>query len=298
MSSTGDLDALLAGGPSTALMAVHRGETVIERGDLARTSSVASVRKSLIGLLFGIAIEEGEIDPEDTLAALGIDDLSPLTAQEKQATIAALLKSRSGVYHPAVYGSQEDRPRRGAHPPGTVWFYNNWDFNVLGTIYRQQTGWSLSEAFRAKVAEPLGMQDFSDADIFDLPGPESRHPVYKMRFSARDLARVGLLFLYDGRWGEKSIVSRPWVADSTMPWSDLGGGRGYGYLWWTAEAHAAGDGMSIADPIFYASGAGGQYIVVVRALDLVVVHRAANVDHGITHAHMGRILRAAPSAPP
>lgn len=83
-----------------------------------------------------------------------------------------------------------------------------------------------------------------------------------------------------------------WVKDSTTAWSNAGGGRGYGYLWWTAEANAPGDSMSIDVPIYYASGAGGQYIIVIAALDLVVVHRAADVRNGVTHARMGEILRA------
>lgn len=287
-----DLDALLAAGGSTALLAVRDGRVVFERGYHAHRSSVASVRKSLIGVLYGIAIHTGEIDLNATLEDLGIDDLSPLTQEEKQATIADLLKSRSGIYHPCVYGMEPGRPARGSHPPGTFWYYNNWDFNVLGTIYRQETGRTLAEAFEKFVAEPLEMQDFAAEDIFDVPGEESLHPVYKMRLSGRDLARVGHLFLKRGVWEQHRIVPEQWVRDSTTAWSDLGGGRGYGYLWWTAEANAPGDSLSIDVPIFYASGAGGQYIIVIETLDLVVVHRAADLRNGITHARMGDILRA------
>ena len=116
--------------------------------------------------------------------------------------------------------------------------------------------------------------------------------------TARDLARVGLLYLREGLWGSGHLVPVEWVRESTFPHSDLGGGRGYGYLWWTAAAQAPGDSMSINAPMFYASGFGGQYIVVVPALDLVVVHRAARVDHGISHGRMGEILRLILSAMP
>ena len=273
-------------------MAVRDRLVVFARGQHARRSSVASVRKSLIGLLYGIAVEAGDIALDATLADIGIDDLSPLTDAEKRATVADLLKSRSGVYHPCVYGNGPDRPSRGSHAAGTHWYYNNWDFNVLGTIYRQKTGRTLAEAFRIHLAEPLGMQDFSTEDIFDMPGPESRHPVYKMRLSGRDLARIGVLVLEDGRWEGRQIVPQSWLAESLTVHSDLGGGRGYGYLWWMAEANAPGDALSTDWPIVYASGAGGQYIVVIKALDHVVVHRAAVVDNGISHARMGEILRA------
>ncbi|EYR80788.1 hydrolase [Shinella sp. 838] len=287
-----DLNALLSSGGSTALLAIRGREVVFARGFHAHRSSVASVRKSLIGILYGIAVAAGEIDIHATLDALGIDDLSPLTAQEKQATVADLMKSRSGVYHPCVYGMEPGRPVRGSHAPGTFWYYNNWDFNALGTIYRQETGRTLAAAFREQVAEPLQMQDFAAEDVSDVFGPQSRHPVYKMRLSGRDLARIGRLVLEGGRWEGRQVVPEAWVAESTRPLTDLGGGRGYGYLWWSAEANAPGDDLATDWPIVYASGAGGQYIIVIAALDLVVVHRAADVDNGISHARMGQILRA------
>ncbi len=287
-----DLDTLLSSGGSTALLAVRGREVVFARGFHAHRSSVASVRKSLVGLLYGIAVEAGEIDMSATLADLGIDDLSPLTAEEKQATVADLLKSRSGVYHPCVYGMEPGRPARGSHAPGTFWYYNNWDFNALGTIYRQETRRTLAAAFQEFVAAPLQMQDFTVEDISDVAGPQSRHPVYKMRLSGRDLARVGVLVLQGGRWEGRQVVPQAWVAESTRPLTELSGGRGYGYLWWSAAANAPGDDLATDWPIAYASGAGGQYIIVIQALDLVVVHRAADVDKGISHAHMGRILRA------
>jgi CubicO group peptidase (beta-lactamase class C family) len=105
-----DLQTLLAAGGSTALLAVRGREVIYAQGFHAQRSSIASVRKSLIGMLYGIAIEAGEIDFHATLDDLGIDDHSPLTAEEKLATVADLLTSRSGVYHPCVYGMNEDRP--------------------------------------------------------------------------------------------------------------------------------------------------------------------------------------------
>jgi CubicO group peptidase (beta-lactamase class C family) len=142
------------------------------------------------------------------------------------------------------------------------------------------------------------MEDFAATDGFYQHGPESEHPVYKLRFSARDLARVGLLYLRTGRWRTGQIVPEHWVRESTTPHSDLSGGRGYGYLWFTAQAHAPGDAISAHEPLFYASGYGGQYIIVIPGLDLVVVHRAARVDHGITHQRMGEILRLILAAAP
>jgi CubicO group peptidase (beta-lactamase class C family) len=280
----------LATGGSTALIIQQAGEPVLSAGQVSRTTSVASVRKGLISILYGIYAGEGRIDLDATLADLGIGDTPPLTPEEKRATVRDLLTSRSGVYHPSVYDIDRDRPSRGSHAPGAHFYYNNWDFNVLGTIFERATGEGLFAAFSERVAVPLGMEDFAIADLRYEHGPESRHPVYKMRLSARDLVRVGQLYLQDGTWNGQRIVSEAWVRESTRPHVDLGGGRGYGYLWWSAAAHAPGDRLRADVPLYYASGLGGQYIIVLPAYELVVVHRAARVDHGIDHGRMGEIL--------
>lgn len=290
--------ALDTGRGSTALMVVEGGRPVLCWGDVARTSSVASVRKSLISLLYGIHVGRGAIRLSATLEELGIDDHEGLTNTERQATVADLLRARSGVYHPSVYDTAHGRPPRGTHGPGNFWFYNNWDFNVLGTIFERQTGIGLFDALERDLAVPLQMEDVAPGDGRYQHGAESRHPVYKIRMSARDLARIGLLALRGGHWGPHRIVSEDWMRESTAPHSDLEGGRGYGFLWWTAEAQAPGDALSGPRRLFYASGRGGQYVVVIPAFDLVVVHRAARVDDGIHHGQMGQILRLILAAGP
>ena len=56
---------------------------------------------------------------------------------------------------------KKNRPARGSHAPGTFRYYNNWDFNVLGTIFEKRTGLKIGEAFYQRIAKPIGMQDFS-----------------------------------------------------------------------------------------------------------------------------------------
>jgi len=141
---------------------------VATSGDVSRKVNVRSVRKSFLSALYGVAIERGQIKLESTLAQLGIDDTAPsLAPEEKQATVRQLLMARSGVYHPAGYETQDQklmRPPRGAHPPGTFWYYNNWDFNALGTIYQKQTGSDIFDSFDKVIARPIGMQDFTADD--------------------------------------------------------------------------------------------------------------------------------------
>jgi CubicO group peptidase (beta-lactamase class C family) len=250
---------------ATGVMIVHRGAVVGEWGDTQKRTELASVRKSLLSALIGIAVAGGKISLDRTMAELGIDDNPPsLTEVEKTATVRMLLEARSGVYHPALYETAamaKARPPRGSHAPGTFWYYNNWDFNALGTIYEHATGAGIYDALDRQIAKPIGMQDYRPSDGTYFTGPDSIHRAYPIRMSARDLARFCLLYLHKGAWGDKQVVPAAWVAESTRPYSDAGRGRGYGYLWWTGEGW------------FTALGAGGQYGFVKPALDLVVVLR-------------------------
>lgn len=270
---------------SGAVMAVVRGSVLAAWGDVSRPLELHSVRKSIVSAMYGIAAADGKVDTNRTLLQLGIDDRQPLTPQEKTARISDLLAARSGVYLPAAYAASDQdqtRPARGSHAPGTNFFYNNWDFNVLGVIYERLTGNGFYEAFRARLATPLGMEDYRDGDGFLVYEPSgSIHPAHTLRLSARDLARFGQLYLQRGVWNGLRLIPAEWVAASTTPRSDVGGGRGYGWLWWTYAAGSMGDRYPALNKMntFAGSGTGGQFVLVVPAADLVLVHRG-DTDHG------------------
>src|ERR1044071_4229404 len=158
---------------SSSVMVVQNGIVIDEWGDVDKKISSYSVRKSLISALFGMYAQEGVIDPNETLAQLGIDDKPDrLTPSERQARVVDLLRARSGVYHPVDFESKAqiaERPARGSHAPGTFWFYNNWDFNALGTIFETKTGRPMGETFYDRIAKPIGMQDFQPGDVYYLP---------------------------------------------------------------------------------------------------------------------------------
>jgi CubicO group peptidase (beta-lactamase class C family) len=158
---------------STAVMVIHRGAVVAEWGDTAAKTPLASVRKSLLSALIGNAVARGEIDLKKTIGELGIDDNEPsLSPEEKTATVRELLEARSGVYHAALFETASmaaQRPPRHSHPPGTFWYYNNWDFNTLGTIYEHATRHSIFDAFATEIAGPIGMQDYRPAET---PSPK------------------------------------------------------------------------------------------------------------------------------
>ena len=186
----------------SAAMIVQGGEVVDAWGDIDKKIDAYSVRKSLISSLYGIYSAEGVIDINQTLEQIGIDDTpDPLTKAEKQARLVDLLRARSGVYHIVDFETEimkKNRPARGSHPPGTYFYYNNWDYNVVGTIFEKETGKKIGDAFYERIAKPLGMEDFQPGDVFYFGGPISIHRAYHFEITARDMARFGLLYLRHG----------------------------------------------------------------------------------------------------
>jgi len=310
--SPADLEGLrsfVATLPPSSGVVICDGREVFAWGDPARRIKISSMRKSLLSALYGIYQPEGGLDLDATLENLGIDDDPPLTPEERQATVRMLLEARSGVYHGYVAGTPGMRrnwPARGSHAPGTFWFYNNWDFNALGTIFETRFHTTIARAFATRIAGPLGMEDFREEDMHYLrsrsdAAPDfdrSVHPAYHFRLSARDLARLGLLYLRHGEWRGRSIIPSEWVAQSTQAHSATRPGEGYGYLWWV-------DGFELPERSFSAQGALAKYLVVVPERDLVVVvlnyqefpDDARGMTEAdmkaiptITHSQMGQIL--------
>jgi CubicO group peptidase (beta-lactamase class C family) len=282
------LDAYRAERHPTAVTIVIGDKIVAEAGDVSRAINLHSVRKSLLSTLYGWAVAEGRIKLDATLDELAIDDKPPeLTADEKQAMVRDLLMARSGVYHQAAYETGEmkkTRPERGSHPHGTFWFYNNWDFNALGAIYRKGTGEDIFASFDKRIARPIGMENFSVAACRYVTEPVSRYPAYVFAMSAHDMARFGLLIEQHGRWGDWQIVSSAWLDEATKAYSSTGrGGEGYGYLWWVLPAADWGEGAILA------SGSGGQYIAIVPEMHLIATE-TVDVDHGAKRIHSRQFL--------
>jgi len=264
---------------------IYKGSLLIEWGNSRGKYFCHSMRKSFLSALIGIHVDEGDIVMDKTLAELRIDDIPPsLTEAEKQAKVVHLIKSRSGVYHEAAAETQDmeaSRPPRGSHGPDEFFYYNNWDFNALGTIFRQETKKDIYQEFKRRIADPIGMQDF-DAGLcqYQYELNKSMHPAYTFWMSARDRARFGLLFLNKGKWGGEQIVPEKWVKESTRRWSDASmgdpecAGHGYGYMWHTFSRnlrqlapfeHLRGHAG------FAASGYGGHAILIFPDLDIVHV---------------------------
>jgi CubicO group peptidase (beta-lactamase class C family) len=258
---------------AASVMALYDGKVFIAWGNIAKKYWVHSIRKPFLNALYGIHVERGNINLDPTLEELNIDDIPPaLTEEESQAKVSDLLKSRSGVYHEAAAEVQsmiDSRPPRGSHPPDTFFYYNNWDFNALGTVFENETGTKIFEEFKTEIADPIGMQDFKIDDgeyYYELN--KSIHPAYLFRMTARDMARFGLLYQQEGRWNNKPIISGNWIAESTTAYSiDNESGSGYGYLWAIfPEDFEFGHG-------FFHTGLGVHQLIVLPEEKIVYVFR-------------------------
>ena len=255
---------------SSAFMVIYDGNVLISWGDIERRFMCHSIRKSFLSAMYGVHAKKGDVDLNKTIKELQITDNIPLNEIEETATVKDLLKARSGIYLSAAYETpkmKEMRPKRGSHTPNTFWYYNNWDFNVLAAIYQRETGKDIFIDFNLLFAKPLQMQDYRETDGYYHVEPEnSIYPAYPFRMSTRDMARFGLLFLRNGKWNNKQIVSANWIRESTASYSDAGNGGGYGYLWWT-------NGYEGMLDFYSARGAGGHVIGIVPSKNIVFVHR-------------------------
>jgi CubicO group peptidase (beta-lactamase class C family) len=139
---------------SSAVVIIENGVIVAEWGDITERYKLHSVRKSLMSAMIGTLADQKRLDMGSTLKQLKITDTGGLSPKEEVATVHNLLTARSGIYHLAAYetdGMEKKRPLRNSHDPGAFWFYNNWDFNVLVTIFNQVSGKDFFRQFYEKL---------------------------------------------------------------------------------------------------------------------------------------------------
>jgi CubicO group peptidase (beta-lactamase class C family) len=287
------------------MMVVSRGHVVFEYGDLSLVSTVASVRKSVLDLLFAVEEHRGlnllDDSMNKTVVQLGLDDKVPFLEIEQHATLEQLMMSRSGIYLPTGNEGQATiLPKRGSAYPGTRFFYNNWDFDASGLAFEKLAHQDIYDAMRDDLAIPLRFQDFDRARQKKTYSPNSSHFSYPTSLSTRDMARLGLFALRNGAWG-RTVWGDPGVIQfSTYPtthfneigdwyWSPGWTGRwGYGMLWWAWDAPKyPGDIMTGPyQGAFSAMGSNGQYITAFPFYDIVVAHKV-NIDQDGSRAVSG-----------
>ena len=175
--------------------------------------------------------------------------------------------------------------------PGSVWYYNGGLTQVVATVIFSLTGQALDHYARTHLFEPLGITDYEwiGPDPDHLPArrlfnstvpafgwtPDNPAAMSGLRLRARDLAKIGSVFLHDGRWRAQQVVPSDWVDLSTRfhTETDPRGMYGYGYQWWHrrpagSEGYTAIVGM----------GNGGQRLFVLPDERLVVTIFAGNYN--------------------
>ena len=263
----------------TGMLVTVGGKVLFQHGNLEETGYVASVRKSVLAMLYGKYVAEGTIDLDRTVGDLGLTDGGTLLPIELNATVEDLITARSGIYHLASNSGDAtaSAPERGSQEPGTYQLYNNWDFNAAGAAFEKMTGTDIYDALEKDLARPIGMQDFDRSlQVKSGNSERSQYLAYHMRLSARDMARLGHLLLCEGRWGDQQIIPSDWVARITSavtpleemhPTSWRKRAYGYGYMWWVWDGPDAQEELRGA---YTADGAYGQWITVLPALDMVI----------------------------
>ena len=270
---------------TTGMVVLQNGKVVYEYGNTQQVSYLASVRKSILAMLFGKYVENGTINLEKTIGELGIDEDDGLLASEKEATIRDIITARSGVFHIPANGGYDKKNvlKRGSVKHGEYFLYNNWDFNVAGHILEQATGRSVYEEVEKQLAIPLGFQDWNiDNQSRKVNTSKSRFSAYHIYVSARDLAKVGQLMLNKGKWKGKQLISADWIKKitSTVTPVSVVNKRynrndksltqfSYGYMWWILDKFYDRSDMQGA---YSGTGWAGQYVTVIPQRNLVIAH--------------------------
>lgn len=279
-----------------AILVAVDGKTMVQRyydSSAEETAPVASVTKSVVSTLVGMAVSGGDLTLDQTLSELLPSYAGVMTAQVGAITVRQLLTMTAGL--PADQGS-DPRPsgsdwvaeilRRGvARAPGEGFAYSSVSSHLLAAILTEATGRPLLTYARERLFDPLGIdtrpafqpilapggpdpvRSYDDAGFAWPRDPQGIHVGYGyLKMTAEDMVKLGNLYLDEGVWEGERLLPSGWVEDATSPAvsTDNGfGGADYGYQWWVTSAGE--------HPAFAAIGYGGQIIEVVPDLRLVVV---------------------------
>ena len=233
---------------------------------------VFSITKSVTSTLVGIALAEGK------LRGLGerLDHFFPKEVQAasdrrvRKITLQQLLTMTAGyALEPATRSDhwlQTLIQRPLASDPGTRFSYDGGSFHLLSGVLTKATGMSTRRFADRVLFRPLGIRVShwdADSDGYTLGATG-------LRLRARDLLRLGELYLHHGRWRGRQLVPAGYIRDATRWHSGLGGGVGYGFGWWILANRRP--------TAFAALGYGGQAIVVFPSLRAVVVIQGGGDD--------------------
>jgi len=263
-----------------SLLVVKNGYLVFEKyyswGSPEKYAVVHSVTKSVTSALIGIALDKGYLNSVDQkliefFPEYITDELDP---RKKEIRLKHLLTMSAGFRWndrgPSMrnwYSSSDwikfaiQLPQE--NNPGDVFNYNSSTSHLLSAILSKSTKTSTLDFAKRNLFEPLGIQSaywHQDPQGYYIGG-------FGLGLSARDLVKIGFLYLNNGYWNNQSIVSEYWVKESTDQQIQavshpIYGTFGYGYQWWVKKVDDCSS--------FRAWGRRGQFIVIVPELDLAI----------------------------
>ena len=268
--------------------------------------TMQSVSKTLTSITFGIARTRNEFTASldaPMVQFLGVKKIANLDDRKKRITIRHLLTMTAGLQwnEEVAYddpknsadimeGSHDwvqyviDQPM--ADEPGKKFVYNSGATILLAQIFKKVTGKNIDEYAAEHLFKPLGIHYYWKHSPTGLPDTEGG-----LYLSAHDLAKIGQLFLKDGMWQGKEIVSSAWIKDSVAPHVAVSGSDWkYGYQWWLQPI-----GSSPEDITWWARGFGGQQLIVLPEYDIVAVLTGWDIlpsDEKRPHDALARILDA------
>lgn len=282
-----------------SLLIVKNGYLVAENYFHGQSHNVpnptASVTKSVVSSLAGIALRENILTGLDqTITGFFPEvDWPALDPRKSQITILQVLQMRSGFpweefsgHINRLFSSPNWIPFIAEFPlsadPGTQFGYSNLTAHLMAIILARAADMSLLSFAQAHLFDPLNIRPGywpADASGYNYGSGD-------LSLTPRDMAKFGLMYLNSGMFNGSQIIPAEWVSESLTPTSfnvyarvvspDLGGKilswfdvLDYGYLWWSSKAGA--------HPFHYAWGHGGQLIVLVHDLNMVVVTSANNL---------------------
>lgn len=287
------LDAFIERSNTSAFLVIKDGRLIYERYDhgdsRASLHTSFSVAKSFTSALAGIALGEGHIDSLDDPVRKYLPELTSATYDG--VTVRHVLQMSSGIRFTENYTDPESDINRMTsqippmtyleymndlgrdHPPGTFNHYASINTQLLGILLVRVTGQSITEYMQEKLWHPLGMEQ---AGRWTLDEQGYEMTMGGLAASARDYAKLGLLYLNDGKRGEQQVLPAGWAEESVtpnephlMPGDNPASSNtsGYMYQWWTPR-HWDGD--------FLARGIWGQNIYAHPGNGVVIVKLAAD----------------------
>lgn len=308
---------------TTSLIVIQKDEILYEKyfNGFSRESFFhsQSMAKSFISFLIGAAIDEGVIESVDDSIVKYIPSLAERDIRFNSITIRHLLEMKSGLkytthyipftnihspWHDEAIGYYHNHVRNRLlneieveTAPGEIFEYNNYSTSFLGMIIENATGKSVS----SYLEEKLWLQIMEYDAMFSLDSNESGFEYMPSRLIARaiDYARFGMLYLNNGEWQGKQLISASWVKQSLSEipnfspdiypdWfnSDNCERTFYSLHWW---GHVNCDGTKQ----FFATGNLGQNIYVIPDLQIVIVHTGNSLEYYGDRDmwHIARLLR-------